>query len=239
MPPELGQTQSFLEPPQQHPDTHLNNPTTIGETQAIPEHSSPKQSNTGLITATLMSLQLPAFTSPPITTSVLRQSFWFANRTPLSIQADRHIREYFYHCISNFDFPMRLNYCWNFSINHQRLIKKTLARPYKFSKVCARRAASVVGERILLKRDAASGRRDVAAEVKEYGGGVVVSVGAVVVGGKGEKKEKKKKRKKKRRKKKKKTKSNTIPITNMKDMAMNVQSFNIGTAAAIIILNLE
>ncbi len=84
---------------------------------------------------------------------------------------------------------MRLNYCWNFSINHQRLIKKTLARPYKFSKVCARRAASVVGERILLKRDAASGRRDVAAEVKENGGGVVVSVGAVVIGGKGEKKE--------------------------------------------------
>ncbi len=81
---------------------------------------------------------------------------------------------------------MRLNYCWNFSINHQRLIKKTLARPYKFSKVCARRAASVVGERILLKRDAASGRRDVAAEGKENGAGVVVGV---VVGGKGEKKE--------------------------------------------------
>jgi len=47
----------------------------------------------------------------------------------------------------------------------------------------------VVGERILLKRDAASGCRDVAAEVKENGGGVVVSVGAVVVGGKGEKKQ--------------------------------------------------
>jgi len=90
----------------------------------------------------------------------MSQSFWYANRTPQSIKADKHIKEYFYHCMRNFDFPMRINYCWNFSISHQGLFKKTLERPYKFSKVCAKRAATVVGEKILLKRATSASRFD-------------------------------------------------------------------------------
>jgi hypothetical protein len=56
-----------------------------------------------------------------------KQQFWFDNRTQKSIKADRQIKEYFYHCIQNFDYPMRNNYCWDFSLNHQNLFRKKLA----------------------------------------------------------------------------------------------------------------
>jgi hypothetical protein len=52
--------------------------------------------------------------------------FWYANRTQVSIKADRQITEYFYHCIRNIDYPMRINYCWNFSLKHENYFKKTL-----------------------------------------------------------------------------------------------------------------
>ena len=50
------------------------------------------------------------------------------NRTQGSIKADRQIKEYFYHCITNIDYPMRVNYCWNFSTNHEKLFKNTIAK---------------------------------------------------------------------------------------------------------------
>jgi hypothetical protein len=56
-----------------------------------------------------------------------KQQFWFDNRTQTSIKADRQIKEYFYHCIQNFDYPMRNNYCWDFSLNHQNLFRKKLS----------------------------------------------------------------------------------------------------------------
>jgi hypothetical protein len=50
--------------------------------------------------------------------------FWFENRTQTSIKADRQIKEYFYRCIHNFDYPMRDSYCWDFSQIHQSLFRK-------------------------------------------------------------------------------------------------------------------
>jgi len=52
----------------------------------------------------------------------------FTNRTQNSIKADRRFTEYFYHCITNIDYPMRVNYCWNFSSNHEKLFKTTVAK---------------------------------------------------------------------------------------------------------------
>lgn len=100
----------------------------------------------------------PVILSPPEMTSTMIRSvekrqfsqFWFSNRTPFSLKADRQMKEYFYHCIRNFDFPMRLNYCWNFSVNHEKFFKKTITKPYKVSKVYAKRAANAVGDKILL-----------------------------------------------------------------------------------------
>lgn len=53
---------------------------------------------------------------------------WYGNRTQNSIKADRQFKEYFYHCIRNIDYPMRVNYCWDFSLKHENLFKKTLAK---------------------------------------------------------------------------------------------------------------
>ena len=52
----------------------------------------------------------------------------FSNRTQNSIKADRRFKEYFYHCITNIDYPMRVNYCWNFSSNHEKFFKTTVAK---------------------------------------------------------------------------------------------------------------
>jgi hypothetical protein len=52
----------------------------------------------------------------------------FTNRTQNSIKADRRFTEYFYHCITNIDYPMRVNYCWNFSSNHEKFFKTTVAK---------------------------------------------------------------------------------------------------------------
>lgn len=48
---------------------------------------------------------------------------WYGNRTQVSIKADRQIKEYFYHCIPNIDYPMRMNYCWDFSPTHGQFVR--------------------------------------------------------------------------------------------------------------------
>lgn len=58
---------------------------------------------------------------------VAEPKFWFANRTQVSVKADRQIKEYFYHCIRNIDYPMRINYCWNFSPAHENYFRRTFA----------------------------------------------------------------------------------------------------------------
>lgn len=102
----------------------------------------------------------PVILPPPEMTSTMVRAvekrqfskFWFSNRTPFSLKADRQMKEYFYHCVRNFDFPMRLNYCWNFSIKHEKFFKKTITKPYRVSKVYAKKAATAVGDKILLIR---------------------------------------------------------------------------------------
>ncbi|EFX60426.1 hypothetical protein DAPPUDRAFT_277555, partial [Daphnia pulex] len=73
---------------------------------------------------------------PPPAPRAAPCQFWFDNRTQASIKADRQIKEYFYHCIRNFDYPMRVNYCWDFSANHENLFKKTLAKK-AFKRICS------------------------------------------------------------------------------------------------------
>lgn len=81
------------------------------------------------------SATIPNCISPNIATTTRAKNtpssncsrFWHGNRTQVSIKADRQIKEYFYHCIRNIDYPMRINYCWNFSSSHEQFFRRTLA----------------------------------------------------------------------------------------------------------------
>ena len=69
------------------------------------------------------------------------RKFWHSNRTEVSVGADRLIKEYFYGCLKNFDYPMRLKYCWDFSSKHESLFKR------KYEKyLIARRAKKAKAE---------------------------------------------------------------------------------------------
>ena len=65
---------------------------------------------------------------PPSPLNTKNDEACFTNRTQNSIKADRRFKEYFYHCITNIDYPMRVNYCWNFSSNHEKFFKTTVAK---------------------------------------------------------------------------------------------------------------
>lgn len=57
------------------------------------------------------------------TRSICSSSHWYTNRTQVSIKADRQIKEYFYPRIRDIDYPMRLNYCWDFSPTHGQFVR--------------------------------------------------------------------------------------------------------------------
>ena len=63
-----------------------------------------------------------------------RNSLWFDNRTPPQqvspLNNDSHhkassqIKEYVYHRMTGIDYPMRMNYCWDFSSAHAQYVRR-------------------------------------------------------------------------------------------------------------------
>lgn len=61
-----------------------------------------------------------------------RNSLWFDNRTPpQQVNNDGHhhkassqIKEYVYHRMTGIDYPMRMNYCWDFSSAHAQYVRR-------------------------------------------------------------------------------------------------------------------
>jgi hypothetical protein len=54
---------------------------------------------------------------------------WCSNKTPKSVtKIDQDLTEYFYHCMKNIDFPMRVSYCWNFSESHRNFFNQTYSK---------------------------------------------------------------------------------------------------------------
>lgn len=62
-----------------------------------------------------------------------RNSLWFDNRTPpqqvCPLNNDGHkassqIKEYVYHRMTGIDYPMRMNYCWDFSSAHAQYVRR-------------------------------------------------------------------------------------------------------------------
>ena len=96
-----------------------------------------KQTNDGCIKipdSSYTSLALACMNSSPLFPIYKRtHPNWYGNRTQNSIKADRQFKEYFYHCIRNIDYPMRVNYCWDFSLKHENLFKKTIGMEKTFN----------------------------------------------------------------------------------------------------------
>ena len=84
-------------------------------------------------------LKLASRPTHPPNTKIASQ-FWLSNR--------RHLNDYLYHCVRNFDLPMRLNHRWNFSIKYETQFKSTWTKPYKLGKVYAKK----IGSKLSLKR---------------------------------------------------------------------------------------
>lgn len=60
--------------------------------------------------------------------------YWYSNKTPKSIKSERVLTEYVFHCMKNFDFPIRTNYCWNFSEAHRNRFNEVYYTKYQFKK---------------------------------------------------------------------------------------------------------
>jgi hypothetical protein len=77
--------------------------------------------------------------------NIEKKRTWCSNGTPKSVtkSVDRNLNENFYHYMRNVDFPMRANYCWDFSESHRSFFNQIYFNKF-YCNVCGNRTVSEI-----------------------------------------------------------------------------------------------
>ena len=93
-----------------------------------------------LLTATNNHLKFDSYPNV-VNVEKKRTRTWCSNGTPKSVtKVNRNLTENFYHYMRNVDFPMRVNYCWNFSESHRSFFNQIYFNKF-YCNVCGNRTS--------------------------------------------------------------------------------------------------